>query len=135
MSCPLAAELAVDGFDVTVCCRLLGVPRSSYYAWQQRAAEPTESDLDYAYLANLAFDIHVASQGTYGAPRVPAELTMGLGLAINRKKSAGLLRVVARQGICATRKSRRSRPAAAVHDDLVKRKLLLTGRIGCGAPT
>ena len=119
--------------NVTVCCRLLGVPRSSYYAWQQRAAAPTESDLEYAYLANLAFDIHVASQGTYGAPRVHAELTMGLGLVINRKKSAGLLRVVARQGICATRKSRPSSPAAAVHDDLVKRKFAADGpdRLWC----
>ena len=94
----MIAELAADGLDVTVACRLLAVARSSYYAWARRAAAPAPGDVEDAHLANLVFDIHHASQGTYGAPRVHAELTLGQGLVINRKKTARLLRLVGRQG-------------------------------------
>jgi len=96
---PLIADLAADGHDATVVCRLLGVPRSSYYAWSRRWSTPTDADVAEAYLANIVFDIHEGSRGCYGAPRVHAELTLGLGLVINRKKTARLLRLVDRQGL------------------------------------
>ena len=130
---PLIAQLAASGHDVTVACRLLAVPRSSYYSWQRRAGAPTGSDVADAHLANLVFDIHAASGGSYGSPRVHAELTLGRNLMINRKKTARLLRVVDRQGICAPRKSRRATPAAAVHEDLVRRRFVVEGpdRIWC----
>jgi len=122
VSCSLVAELAADGFDVTVACRLLGLARSSYYAWQRRAAAVGDAEVADAHLANVVFDIHAASAGTYGAPRVHAELTLGLGPVVNRKRTARLLKVVGRQGIGARRKGRRGRPAPAVHDDLVQRR-------------
>ncbi len=134
VTCPLVAELAATGHDVTWACRLLGLPRSSYYAWQARTAAPTPEDLDETYAANVVFDIHTASRGAYGAPRVHAELRLGQGLAVvNRKRVARLLRVFGRQGICASRKSRRSKPVPAVYEDLVLRKFTADGpdRIWC----
>jgi putative transposase len=32
-----------DTFDITFMCRLLGVARSSYYAWTNRAETPTQA--------------------------------------------------------------------------------------------
>jgi len=132
---PLVADLAADGHDVTVVCRLIEVPRSSYYAWARRWSAPTEADVEEAHLANVVFDIHQGSQGCYGAPRVHAELTLGLGLVINRKKTARLLRVFARQG------SRhhgspegRSRPRRSTKTWCCASSLP-TGRTGSGAPT
>ena len=52
----LVRELADDGFDVAVTCRVLGVSRSGYYDWRERP--PSERDLEDAYLANAVADIH-----------------------------------------------------------------------------
>ena len=32
-----------DTYDVTVMCRLMRVPRSTYYAWTHRAETPTQA--------------------------------------------------------------------------------------------
>ena len=48
-------------------CRVLGVSPSGYYDWTKRG--PSDRDLDDAYLTNEIYDLHVASRGTYGAPR------------------------------------------------------------------
>jgi len=135
VTCPLVAKLAASGHDVTVACRLLGVPRSSYYAWQQRTAAPSQDDLDEAYLANVVFDIHEGSRGCYGAPRVHAELTLGLGLVVNRERVARLLRLVGRQGIQprgSPAGPRRRQPCTTIWCSASSPP---TARTGCGAPT
>lgn len=63
--------------------------------------------------------IHEMSRGTYGAPRVHAELRLGLGICCGRKRIARLMREDGLQGVCHRRK-RGHVPAAATHDDLVK---------------
>ncbi|MFD5428523.1 IS3 family transposase, partial [Streptomyces sp. NPDC127084] len=55
-------------------CRLLKVARSSFYAWlaarQTRAARQAADEA----LAHKITVIHLASRGTYGVPRIHAEL-------------------------------------------------------------
>lgn len=111
-------------------CRVLKVSRSGYYEWRDRP--PSPRDLEDAYLANLIVDIHTMSRCSYGAPRVHAELRLGMGVRVGRKRVARLLRVTGRRGI-SHRHKRRHRPAAAVHEDLVKRRFVAEGpdRLWC----
>jgi len=117
----LVHELSCDGIDVTVACRVLEVSRSGYYDWLSRP--PSERDWDDAHLLDEIRDVHAASRATYGAPRVHAELTLGRGHHIGKKRVARLMRTAGIQGICHRRKGRH-RPAPAVHEDLVKRKFV-----------
>ena len=55
--------------------------------------------------------IHEASRGTYGWPRVHAELTLELGLAVNHKRVARLMREAGIQGLY-----RRRRRGSTVRD-------------------
>jgi putative transposase len=114
----------VDGFDVAVACRVLKVSRSGYYEWRDRP--PSNRDLEDAYLANTIVDIHAMSRCSYGTPRVHAELRLGMGVRVGRKRVARLLRITARRGI-SHRHKRRHKPAEAVHQDLVQRKFVAAG--------
>ena len=94
-------ELADDGIDVAVARRVLKVSRSGYYEWRDRPL--SERDVGNAYLANTDVDIHTPARGSYGAPRMYAELRLGQGLTVSRKRVAGLLRLtVAGLGSAAT---------------------------------
>ena len=57
---------------VRLLCRVLEVSRSAYYAWTQ--AEPSSRSVDDATLLVHIKGIHRRSRGTYGSPRVLAEL-------------------------------------------------------------
>lgn len=104
---------------------MLKVSRSGYYDWLDRP--PSARDLADAYLANTIVDIHRDSRCSYGAPRVHAELRLGLGVRVGRKRVAKLLRLTGRRGIAHRNKRRRHRPAEAVHADLVPRKFTAAG--------
>ena len=127
----MVRELADDGIDVAVACRVLEVSRSGYYEWRDRP--PCERDLDDAWLANQVVDIHTASRGCYGSPRVHAELRLGRHVRTDRKRVARLLRITGRRGIGGQAKKRRNRPAPAPHDDLVGRRFVADGpnRLWC----
>ena len=119
----LVQELADDGIDVAVACRVLKVSRSGYYEHRERP--PSARDIDDAYLANTMIDIHEMSRGCYGAPRLHAELRMGLGVRVGCKRVARLLRVTGRAGIGGnTHKKRHKKPDPAPHQDLVKRQFV-----------
>jgi hypothetical protein len=107
--------------DVAVACRVLGVSRSGYYEWRERP--PSARDLADAHLANTILDIHRMSRRAYGAPRVHAELRLGQGVRVGRKRVARLMRLTGVVGLC-HRSKRRGRPADAVHDDLVQRQFI-----------
>jgi transposase InsO family protein len=107
-----------------VACRVLKVSRSGYYEWRKRGA--SGRDLEDAYLANTILDIHAMSRCSYGTPRVHAELRLGQGVRVGRKRVARLLRMLGRRGI-SHRHKRRHRPAEAVHQDLVQRKFTAAG--------
>jgi transposase InsO family protein len=63
---------------------------------------------------------------------VHAELRLGMGVQVGRKRVARLLRMVGRRGI-AHRHKRRHRPEPAVHQDLVQRRFTANGpdRLWC----
>lgn len=116
----LVRELAGDGFDVAVACRVLGVPRSSYYDWAARS--PSARAREDARLIEKIREIHYQSRCTYGSPRVHAELRLGMGLAIRRKRVARLMRSAGLRGVCHRRNRRGWKPDPATHADLVQRR-------------
>ncbi len=119
----LVQELAADGVPVAVTCRVLKVSRSAYYDWA--GAGPSQRDWNDAHLTNTITAIHVISRRSYGAPRVHAELRLGLGMALGRKRVARLMRQAGIMGISHRRKhGGRQHRLPAVHDDLVQRRFV-----------
>jgi putative transposase len=100
----------------------LGVSRAGYHAWEKRPASTRKTE-DEQLKVRIA-EIHAASFGIYGAPRVhAAELADAHGINIGRKRVARLMRElgiegVSRRGKRRVRKSTSEMPAAP---DLVKR--------------
>jgi transposase InsO family protein len=105
-----------------VACRVLKVSRSGFYEWLHRV--PSARQVADMQLTATIVEVHVASRATYGAPRVHAELRLGLGLACGRKRVARLMRTAGLVGVCHRRKHRRAGPQPAVHADLVQRRFV-----------
>jgi putative transposase len=110
-----------------VACRLLGVSRSGFYA--RRNSTPSPRDEENELLLKHIRQIHADSRGTYGSPRVHAELTLGVGLAVNEKRVARLMRQAGIRGLywrrrrgCTIRD-----PHAEPASDLVNRQFVATG--------
>jgi transposase InsO family protein len=62
-------------FDVAVMCELLAVSRQGYYAWQTRRRRPSSAiQVRRQQLMQQIRQAYEASDGTYGSPRVHAEL-------------------------------------------------------------
>jgi putative transposase len=74
----IAAEKAT--YPVGLLCRVLGVSRQSFYAWCDRG--PSRREQTDQQLLERITRIHRASRGTYGAPRVHAELREDHGVAV-----------------------------------------------------
>jgi transposase InsO family protein len=74
---------------------LLQVSRSAFYA--DRAAGPSQRNRDDAQLTAAIIAVHDESAGTYGAPRVHAELA-DQGRRHSRKRIARLMRATGRRG-------------------------------------
>jgi putative transposase len=77
-------------------CRLLGVSPSGYYASVKRP-KSARSRQDGVLLERIAA-VHLRSWGTYGAPRVHAELR-AQGVRIGRKRVARLMREAGLRGV------------------------------------
>ncbi len=71
-------------------CRVLGVSTSGFYAWRKR--KPSKRSLEDSRLKALIAKIHRDSRGTYGAPRILAELRMGYGIRCSKNRVARLMR-------------------------------------------
>ncbi len=76
-------------------CRFYAVSRSGYYKWSHR--QPSERDKEDQMLLEKIVDIHRKSRGTYGSPRVHAELR-DQGHAIGRKRVARLMQIEGLRG-------------------------------------
>jgi hypothetical protein len=79
------------GFPVTAACSFAGVSTSAYYDWAATRDRPSERALDDAALLELIRDIHADSDGTYGEPRITAEL-WSRGHQVNHKRVERLMR-------------------------------------------
>jgi putative transposase len=121
----IAAEKATNtSMSIAWACRTLGVSTSGFYDWLRVQAAPCRRRREDAELRSTIRTIHRQSRGTYGSPRVHAELRMGLGIHVGRKRVERLMRAEGLEGV--TRRRRRGltkRDAAAIpNDDLVARK-------------
>jgi putative transposase len=81
-------------YEVKIMCRVLDVSRGgyySYYSWVKRQAEPpsTREMANQQLTAAIQATFH-KSRGTYGAPRIHAELSCS-GLACSRNRVARLM--------------------------------------------
>ena len=72
----IAAEKT--NFPVAVMCRVLKVSRTGFHNWERRA--PSDRALTDAWLTEKIKQIHDASRGVYGGPRIHAELRMEHGI-------------------------------------------------------
>ena len=73
-------------------CRVLRVSKSGYYGWRSRP--PSARSKADAVLTERIERIHRDSRGTYGAPRVHAELRAS-GIRCGKKRVARLMRKAA----------------------------------------
>jgi transposase InsO family protein len=121
MTFRLVRELAARGVGVAVACRVLRVSSSGYYDWRGRPPS-ARAIADQALSAQIR-EIHTYSRGTYGAPRVHAELRLGRSVRCSRKRVARLMRQASLCGIY-RRRRKRGQPAPPVHDDLVQRRFV-----------
>jgi putative transposase len=83
----IAAEKA--NHSISLMCRLLGVSRSGFHAWERRPA--SDRALADAWLVERIRRIHCESRGTYGARRVHAALRQQ-GIRVGRKRVERLMR-------------------------------------------
>ena len=98
---------------VTRMCRLLGVDRRRFYEWRARqAAGPSPRQQRAAALTTQIRGFHAASDGTYGAPRIHADLH-DAGVAVSRKTVAKLMQADGITGIS----PRTRHPPTTVHGD------------------
>ena len=91
----IAAEKT--NYPVAVLCRVLGVNRTSFHDWERRP--PSDRALTDAWLTEKIEQIHHASRGVYGSPRIHAELRLEHGIRVGRKRVARLMKVAGIAGI------------------------------------
>ena len=89
-----------QAWPVDAQCDVLGVARSGYYAWRDR--EPSARRKRREELAAEVCRVHVESRGTYGSPRVHAELA-GRGVKACQNTVAKIMRD---RGLCSIRKKK-----------------------------
>jgi putative transposase len=114
-----------DTYDVTFMCRLLRVPRSSYYAWTHRAETPTQ-----ARRRALAIEVAAefeASRQTSGCRRIAAAvnrrgIACSVGLIADLMRELGLAAVQPRAYKRTTLPGNAPRPAP----DLLERNFTAT---------
>ena len=115
-------------------CRVLGVSRAGYYAWKRRPTSARECR--DGELSEQISQVHEESRGTYGWPRIHAELRHR-GVHVSRKRVARLMRQTGLSGLVRRRKGRTTIrvPGIATAPDLVRREFVLPRRTGSGSPT
>ena len=107
-----------EGHDVKTACGLLDVSRAGYYHWKDRPLSPRA--IRNAWLTDLIVEIHTASRGTYGAPRVHAELRLGRDVIVGHRQVAKLMRDAGLVGLPLKRRFKRASRAITA-TDLVER--------------
>jgi transposase InsO family protein len=118
-----------EQFGVEPVLRVLGIAASTYYGWVARRRRPSQRQLDDAVLLERIRAVHERSGGTYGAPRVHAQLRRD-GIRVGRKRVERLMRQHALQGAFLRKRwrvgSTRQDPRATPAPDLVNRQFTAT---------
>jgi putative transposase len=111
-----------DRFGVEPILRVLQIPVSTFYGWLAQQRDPCQRRCQDAWLAGKIRAVHKRSGGTYGAPRVHAQLRRD-GVRTSRKRVARLMAAHGLQGAflrkrwrCSTRQDPRATPAPDLVD-------------------
>lgn len=120
----MIAALAAEGHSIERASSLLGVSDSGFYAWRTRP--PSARSIRHAWLTDLITNIHIDSNGVYGAPRVRAELVAGHGITVGHNAVAMLMARAGLQGLPARRRHVR-KPKLWTPADLVDRQFSRAG--------
>ncbi|MCX4539109.1 IS3 family transposase [Streptomyces sp. NBC_01565] len=104
-------------------CDILGLSRSSFYYWRCTAAARTAGQAVEAGIAARIRKVHQDSDGTYGAPRITAELRDEGGPVVNHKRVARIMRTIGLEGVRLRRRHRNTLAdqAATKTPDLIGR--------------
>jgi putative transposase len=110
--------------SIKTMCRVLGVSRSGFHAWQTRPSS-ARARQDERLIERIR-EIHRANRRVYGSPRIHAELRMADGERIGRKRVERLMRAAGITGTVARKRGRTTIrvPGVRVCDDLVDRAFL-----------
>ncbi|GIJ51384.1 transposase [Virgisporangium aliadipatigenens] len=115
-------------FGVKRLCRVLGIARSSFYHWKAATPARAARQAADARLAVRIRAVHTASDGTYGVPRVTAELRdpgsrHGGQERVNHKRVARVMRDIGLAGLRLRRRRRTTiaDPNAVKAPDLIGR--------------
>jgi hypothetical protein len=116
-------------------CEVLGVSRSGFHGWERRA--PSNRALSDAWLTSRITEIHERARGVYGSRRVPAELRLGEGIQVSRRRVRRLMRQAGISGLVKVKRGRTTIrvPGVRVADDLVAASSGRAPRTCCGSPT
>lgn len=116
----ISAERA--SFPVSVMCEVLGVSRSGYHGWERGV--PSDRALSDAWLTSRIKEIHEQARGVYGSRRVAAELRLGDGILVSRKRVRRLMREAGISGLVRVKRGKTTIrvPGVRVADDLVDRQ-------------
>ena len=107
---------------VSLLCSVLSVTRQGFWAWKRRP--PSRRRVADERLKPRILEAWKESDQTYGAPRLHAELRLGNGLPVGKKRVARLMRELGIQGVSRRRgRVRTTTPDkwAAPAPDLVNR--------------
>ena len=118
------AARKAEGFPTTLCCRVARVSRQAFYGWRAaHGAAPTSRERAEAALVAEIREIHAGSDGTYGSPRVTAELA-ARGQRVNHKRVERLMRAHQIAGVRPRRPERTTTPARSAPKlpDLLRRE-------------
>ena len=111
-------------FPIAFMASRLDVSTSGFYEWRHRQTNPCHRARSDAVLCETIVEIWRQSRGTYGAPRIHAELRLGRGIRVGRKRVARLMRHCGIEGVYRRRRrgSTRRDPDAIPSEDLVNRR-------------
>ncbi|MFC6093952.1 IS3 family transposase [Saccharothrix lopnurensis] len=109
-------------YGVKRLCQVIGLARSSYYHWKATAPDRAARAAADADLAARIRVIHRESAGTYGVPRITAELH-DTGHEVNHKRVARVMRGIGLAGLRLRRRHRTTLadPTAVKAPDLLGR--------------
>jgi transposase InsO family protein len=112
-----------DRFGVEPILRVLEISPSTFYGWLAQQRDPCQHHRQDAWLAGKIRAVHTRSGGTYGAPRIHAQLRRD-GVRVSRKRVARLMAAHGLQGAFVRKRwrcSTRQDPTATPAPDLVNR--------------